>query len=112
MQMIRSIVVGLSAVTLCGCAVGQAYVDGAHALVGYSPEELASRKAKRDAADDAQCRGYGAKLGTPEYVQCRVSLANQRSAASAGTASSGPRQTTCTTIPGLTPQMPSTTHCG
>lgn len=31
--------------------------------------------------DDSICRGYGAKPGTPTYVQCRMNIANQRAAA-------------------------------
>lgn len=33
------------------------------------------------AADDAQCRAYGAAPGTPIYIQCRMNLDNQRAAA-------------------------------
>jgi len=33
-----------------------------------------------EAADDATCRSYGTIYGTPEYVQCRENLTNQRAA--------------------------------
>ena len=34
--------------------------------------------AANNAADDAQCRGYGAAPGSPAYVQCRTQLGVQR----------------------------------
>lgn len=36
------------------------------------------------AADDEQCRGYGAQPGTTPYIQCRTELHTQRTAAMAG----------------------------
>ncbi len=38
-----------------------------------TPEEL-------DAQDDETCRSYGLTFGTPEYVQCRENISNQRQA--------------------------------
>lgn len=34
----------------------------------------ATRVARREAADDAKCQGYGAQPGTDVYVQCRIGL--------------------------------------
>lgn len=51
----------LTAVTLCLLA-----------LTGcISPEQQAER-------DDDTCRGYGAKRGTPIYVECRMRQVEQR----------------------------------
>jgi hypothetical protein len=44
-----------------------------------TPEELAARRAQVAAADDSECRSYGAEQGTPVYVQCRM-LKNQQRA--------------------------------
>jgi hypothetical protein len=38
-----------------------------------TPEEL-------NAQDDETCRSYGLAFGTPEYVQCRENISNQRQA--------------------------------
>ena len=49
------------------------------ALTGCStPEELAAQRARVAAADDSQCRSYGAEQGTPLYVQCRMVKDQQR----------------------------------
>jgi hypothetical protein len=37
-----------------------------------TPEELAAARAQVAAADDSQCRSYGAEKGTPDYIQCRM----------------------------------------
>ena len=42
----------------------------------------AQMRAKLDAADDAQCRSYGAEYGSNAYVYCRQSIADQRIQAS------------------------------
>ncbi|MGC2080456.1 MAG: hypothetical protein WA728_31485, partial [Xanthobacteraceae bacterium] len=36
------------------------------------PEYRAKIAAQQAAEDDAKCQGYGAKVGEPDYVQCRV----------------------------------------
>jgi hypothetical protein len=55
---------------------------------GCSPEYRARMQAQAAArqqaivdADDAQCRSHGADRGSNSYVDCRVSLANNREAA-------------------------------
>jgi hypothetical protein len=35
---------------------------------------------KADERDDITCKGYGAQVGTKEYVECRTALAHQRAA--------------------------------
>lgn len=37
-------------------------------LAGCEPEQ------ERDARHDKMCKGYGAKEGTPEYIQCRATI--------------------------------------
>lgn len=37
------------------------------------------------AADDSQCRSYGAQAGSDAYVHCRMNLSNQRAAADENT---------------------------
>lgn len=39
--------------------------------------------ADRAAADDEKCRSYGAKPGSPDYVQCRTQLDAARTNSSA-----------------------------
>lgn len=34
----------------------------------------------RLASDDRQCQSYGAKIGSPVYVQCRISVDQERNA--------------------------------
>jgi hypothetical protein len=52
------------------------------ALTGCStPEELAAQRAQIAAADDSECRSYGAEQGTPVYVQCRMLKDQQRAQA-------------------------------
>jgi hypothetical protein len=43
-----------------------------------TPEELAAQRAQVAAADDSECRSYGAEQGTPVYVQCRMLKDQQR----------------------------------
>lgn len=57
----RMVVFALAALGVVGCA---------------SPEQIAAQ-------DDAQCRSYGVRPGMPQYVNCRMMLANQRDARSA-----------------------------
>jgi hypothetical protein len=52
-------------------------------LVGCaSPQERAQQQAYRaaqvEANDDTQCASYGAMRGTNVYIQCRMSIAQQR----------------------------------
>jgi hypothetical protein len=56
--MIRPIALSLF-VALCGCMTAE------------------QRQARIDAAEDAQCRQYGAQPGTQTYYQCRMAL-NER----------------------------------
>ena len=38
---------------------------------------------ERMAADDAQCRSYGTRVGDPAYIQCRMNLDSNRGAVKA-----------------------------
>jgi hypothetical protein len=46
-----------------------------------SPEHIAAQREANNAADDAQCRQYGAAPGSDAYVACRTNAANNRLAA-------------------------------
>jgi hypothetical protein len=46
---------------------------------------------QRAAEDDATCRSYGAKPGTPIYVECRMRQQELREARRARAAATGPR---------------------
>jgi hypothetical protein len=37
-----------------------------------TPEERAQLSAEARVADDSECRSYGAEIGTPVYVECRM----------------------------------------
>lgn len=61
------------------CAVGFAWGDCKPGTAGYANmqrEKNATETALKDLGkqDDHLCRSWGAKAGTPEYVQCRQSL--------------------------------------
>ena len=43
-------------------------------------EQTAARKAHIDAAEDSQCRSWGAKPGTSDYLHCRENLNAQDAA--------------------------------
>lgn len=55
------------------------------ALTACASEQERQAQAQAQAAamqanDDAQCRSYGAVPGSPEYIQCRMNIDNQRAA--------------------------------
>jgi len=56
-------------IALGGCATNHA-----------RQEEIAARNA---AKDDEKCQSYGAKPGTPGYIQCRTQLDTARTTAAA-----------------------------
>lgn len=66
MRVLIAIWLGLS---LSGCAEYQAY--------------QAQQAAQISAADDGQCRSYGAEPGSQAYIQCRMNIDNQRASARA-----------------------------
>jgi len=43
--------------------------------------DATARAQAQAARDDAQCQSYGVAPGSPDYVQCRMNLDNQRAAA-------------------------------
>jgi hypothetical protein len=72
-------------VLLSGCASQQQIAEQRAWALGNerynSPDAVAARTAAaaatrstRDAEGDAQCRSYGVKRGTQEYINCRMSL--------------------------------------
>ena len=64
------------------------------------------RFARLAAIDDGKCQGYGAKAGTPAYVQCRAQLDAARTQAVA-TLAAAPPPTVYTPAPiVVVPQMP------
>jgi hypothetical protein len=79
MRSLFLLVVALCTLPICGCVTG-----GPH-----SPEVAA--------IDDKECQSYGAKPGTSEYIQCRVTKNQQHEAAMATVlaGSSGGGSTTC-----------------
>jgi hypothetical protein len=57
-----------AAVLLSGCANFQARMEA----------QRQAKIAAENAADDAQCRNYGAMSGTQTYTECRMMIAMQR----------------------------------
>ncbi len=41
-------------------------------------QTLEERRAAQDARDDADCRSYGARPGSPDYIRCRTELRRVR----------------------------------
>jgi hypothetical protein len=70
--------VALLALPMCGCVTG-----GPH-----SPQVAA--------IDDTECQSYGAKPGSAEYIQCRVTKKQQHELAMAAVISGGEGNTSCT----------------
>jgi hypothetical protein len=56
------------AILLSGCADFQARMEA----------QRQAKVAAENAADDAQCRNYGAMPGTQTYTECRMMIAMQR----------------------------------
>ena len=52
----------------------------------FDPAIKAEHDAERAAANDAACQSYGAKPGTQEYFQCRLTKDQQRQQAAAALA--------------------------
>jgi hypothetical protein len=51
------------------------------ATLGAGCQTLEERRAAEAAADAADCRSFGARPGTPEYVRCRTELRRVRAEA-------------------------------
>jgi hypothetical protein len=67
----------LALLLLAGC-----YSNGqsGYLVIGpYTPAPHAT-PAELAASDDATCKSYGAVFGTPDYIQCREHLSDQRQA--------------------------------
>ena len=47
---------------------------GLSACQSLTPEEIAAREAAIEAAEDAECRSFGATPGSDAYVDCRLRL--------------------------------------
>jgi hypothetical protein len=60
-----------------------------------TPQE---REAMQTRADDASCQSYGAKPGSPEYVQCRTAKSQQHEMANATMAAAVISSPTCTSF--------------
>jgi hypothetical protein len=75
----------LALLLLAGCSAnGQYLVLGPFSSTQHAtPAELA-------ASDDATCKSYGATFGTPDYIQCREHLSDQRQA-DPGASAAAPR---------------------
>jgi hypothetical protein len=41
-------------------------------------QTIEERRAAEEARDDADCRSYGARRGTPDYIRCRTELRRVR----------------------------------
>ncbi len=67
----------LAFLLLAGC-----YPNGQSGYLAFGPfaptQHLTS--AQLAAADDATCKSYGAAFGTPDYIQCREHISDQRAA--------------------------------
>jgi hypothetical protein len=60
-------------------------------------EQRAELKAQIAAADDSECRSYGADKGTPAYVECRTVKDQQHAQAEAAAERENERQFSCNT---------------
>jgi hypothetical protein len=67
---------------LAGCATNQ---QGGYVFTGFTPAPRAT-PAELAASDDATCKSYGAVFGTPDYIQCREHISDQRQAYAPGAA--------------------------
>ncbi len=85
-----------------------------------TPERTAARKARVDAAEDSQCKSWGAKPGTPDYLHCRENLNAQDNArrqaalaflASRQTPMPQPYYLPVPTVPNSTYTVPRHTSC-
>jgi hypothetical protein len=90
-------------ILLSGCA---AYAD--HLQERFS--DRFGTQEQRDAADSAACQRYGATPGTDVYVNCMVSLAQNRAIRNSAASNSGPPPLPGLAAPVLSPaQQP--TNC-
>lgn len=62
----------LCALPLMGCGMT------CYTCEAFDPSLKASREVAEAAGDDATCRSYGTAPGSPNYVQCRMNLENNR----------------------------------
>jgi hypothetical protein len=60
-------------------------------------EQRAELKAQVAAADDSECRSYGADKGTPAYVECRLVKDQQHAQAEAAAERENEREFSCST---------------
>jgi hypothetical protein len=78
--MIKLLLAGCAALALSGCV---------------TPEERAELRAQAKVADDAECRSYGAQVGTDTYVACRLIKEQRRDDQQAAADRENARQFNC-----------------
>jgi hypothetical protein len=76
----KLLIAGCAALALSGCV---------------TPEEQAQLEVQAKVADDADCRSYGAQVGTDTYVACRIIKQQQRTQIQIAQQQENQRQLNC-----------------